>query len=66
MLLNILHVHIIILCVVVGAASVSVTGSRELHFHHVWRVRNVEVLFLLSILWRNVASPTAMPNKISV
>jgi|TARA_B110001450_G_C17530223_1_gene444371 hypothetical protein len=36
MLLNIVHVHVVVLCVVVGAASVAVAGRWELHFHHVW------------------------------
>jgi len=51
MLLNILHVHVVILCVVVCATSVTIAGGRELHFHHVWWIGNVEVLFSLSILW---------------
>lgn len=65
MLLNILHVYVVILCVVVSATSVSIAGSWELHLHHVWWIGNIKVLFL-PILWRNIASPTAMSDKISV
>jgi len=66
MFLNILHIHIVILRVVVCAASVAIAGGRELHLHHVWWIWNIKVLLLLSILWWYVASPTAMPDKISV
>ena len=61
MLLNILHVHVVVLCVVVGATSVAIAGRWELHFHHVWWVRDVQVLFL-SILWRHVAGAAAVAN----